>query len=264
MSILFLWFGFGRDEVMLKWSVESARLAAAAAGVDARMVVVDDSAWPMTGAVVRELESVGVRYWQSHFPRGAHMNGGRDGLRGVLDVYREVFEMWPAAMYVCKVDCDTLVTGMRWLPRVRRGCFEVIGTGGMWRGFMGMFGMYLVGRRLVCDMVPTVGVEAAMTRAAEATACKLAPDWPDDQSIYQIAVALAGERSVELIRNTDFLHFWRYRQGEPLHRALDYWDCVTFGDWGLLGRTHEGVATAATAMAEAVGQLRKRDRRLCV
>jgi hypothetical protein len=109
MTPAFIWFTWGPDADCLRESVESVKAAAP----DAPLHVRFDPDAPLPSALIWDLTAAGVVVRPSEGPHGGNLNGEAHVLRQLTEM---VGTCILGVDWVVKVDADTTLHGMDWLP----------------------------------------------------------------------------------------------------------------------------------------------------
>lgn len=235
MKIAFVWFTFARDEDLVLESLTSVQLTMERADADVALHVVVDANDPISEAAAERLREAGAELSFSDWPRGGN-NKGRECVIGMMGAYSRILGE-SVADYVCKIDSDTLLAGTRFLERLEEA-HEIVGVHGAWRGFTGMWGMYFLGRSFV-ESARQRGFEDLLQLANQRLKLMgnkrvLGPDFPEDQSILQMGIALMGRSAVWLEKpnwQSGLLNSWKFERKLGLDVMMRNFDFVTFGHW---------------------------------
>lgn len=227
-----LWFTCTRDLEALAISIESA-VDLVPAGTTFHLVF-DHNDRPPDDAVHR-LRAI----WPTcHIattagPRNPRLKGA-EWVAQQFIAFAEAMRINTDAQYLAKIDSDVVLFGNGFLRALRPQRWMMYGQGANWRGHTSAWGgLYFLHREFieaVAQHNDPMGLLHEMNRQRGNRFC----DFPEDQSVSQLAVHLYGKRNVWFQPPADWitalLGRWHYTY--PEHRDRDhYWfyDALEFG-----------------------------------
>lgn len=107
MNIAAVWFAYGPDQNLLMESVRSVRRTLP----KAKLTVCDDGFCALPRLVRERIESVGVTYRKTFYPRGGNLLGP-ENLKGQV---AEMARAGEGSDVLIKIDCDTLLLRSDWV-----------------------------------------------------------------------------------------------------------------------------------------------------